>query len=114
MDPITEVPREGRTAGRRTGTAAKKRGANGDQATGTERFFLGKTGDNGVPALGREFSTEKEALIESLKTGQSYFAVSEWRAVADLSKDVPRIRRDAVKAAPGPGDPIGPAAQRAS
>jgi hypothetical protein len=114
MDPITEATREERTAGRRTGTTAKKRGANGDQEAGAGRFFLGKTGDNGAPALGREFSTEQEALIESLKTGQSYFVVSEWRAVADLSKDVPRIRRDAVKAMPGQGDPIGPAAQRAS
>ncbi len=60
------------------------------------RFFLGKA-DGKMPGLDREIPSEKEALLESLKTGQSYFAVSEWRAVADLSKDVPQIRKEAVK-----------------
>ena len=50
-----------------------------------------------MPGLEREMSGEKEALLESLKTGQSYFAVSEWRAIADLSKEVPQIRKEAVK-----------------
>jgi len=50
-----------------------------------------------MPGFEREMPSEKEALLESLKTGQSYFAVSEWRAVADLSKDVPQIRKEAVK-----------------
>lgn len=50
-----------------------------------------------MPGLEREMPGENEALLESLKTGQSYFAVSEWRAVADLSKQVPQIRKEPVK-----------------
>jgi hypothetical protein len=47
--------------------------------------------------IDREVANEKEALLESLKTGQSYFAVSEWKAIADLSKEVPQIRKEAVR-----------------
>jgi hypothetical protein len=47
------------------------------------RYFLAKeNGLPGLPQLGKEFSSEKEALIESLRTGLSFFAVSEWKAVA--------------------------------
>ena len=60
------------------------------------RFFLGKA-DGKMPLLNREVGTENEALLESLKTGESYFAVSEWKAVADLSKDVPQIRKEIVR-----------------
>lgn len=64
------------------------------------RFFLskedGKT--NGTPVLDREFKSESEAMIESLKTGKSYFVVSEWRGKADLSKKLPQIRRESVAA----------------
>ena len=50
-----------------------------------------------MPVLDREVASEKEALLESLKTGQNYFAVSEWRAIADLSKEVPQIRKEPAK-----------------
>jgi hypothetical protein len=60
------------------------------------RFFLAKA-DGRAPVLDREVANEKEALLESLKTGQSYFAVSEWKAIADLSKEVPQIRKEAVR-----------------
>jgi hypothetical protein len=46
--------------------------------------------------LDREFDTENEATIESLKTGRSYFVISEWKGVADLSKKVPLIRKEAI------------------
>lgn len=81
------------TARRSTGTA-KKRAARKD-TNSVMRFFLGKV-EGKKPALDREVATEKEALLESLKTGQTYFAVSEWRAVADLSKEIPQIRKEFV------------------
>ena len=72
------------------------------QANGAEgqRFFLAKQGgSSGVPELGKEFPGEAEAMVESLKTGLSYFVVSEWRGVADFSGKKPQLGREAVRAA---------------
>jgi hypothetical protein len=69
------------------------------QATGggtSARFFLSKSDGHGVPNLDREFDTEPEALVESLKSGKSYFVISEWKGLADLSKKIPWIRKEAV------------------
>ncbi len=95
IEPAADGARDTKNATRRAGTG-KKRGAARSESNGTTRFFLGK-GDGKTPGLEREMPGEKEALLESLKTGQSYFAVSEWRAIADLSKEVPQIRKEAVK-----------------
>jgi hypothetical protein len=35
-------------------------------------------------------------MVESLKTGKSYFVISEWKGSADLSKKMPLIRKEAV------------------
>jgi hypothetical protein len=74
---------------------SKRRSGAGSSGAGV-RFFLSKADGNGVPALDREFDTENEATIESLKTGRSYFVISEWKGVADLSKKVPLIRKEAM------------------
>jgi len=63
---------------------------------GALRFFLNKSESNGVPVLDREFANEPEAIIESLKTGKSYFVISEWKGLADLSKKMPLIRKEVV------------------
>jgi hypothetical protein len=63
---------------------------------GAIRFFLSKSDNNGVPVPEREFASEGEAIVESLKTGKSYFVISEWKGFADLSKKVPLIRKEAV------------------
>ena len=60
------------------------------------RFFLSKADSNGIPVLDREFSSEPEAIVESLKTGKSYFVLSEWKGSADLSKKMPLIRKEVV------------------
>ena len=73
------------------------------QTNGVEgqRFFLAKAGGgSSVPEVGREFATEPEAIVESLKTGLSYFAVCEWRGVADFSGKKPQLRKEAVTGAP--------------
>src|SRR5215813_6841493 len=74
---------------------SKRRAGSGSSGAGV-RFFLSKSDSNGLPALDREFDTENEATIESLKTGRSYFVISEWKGVADLSKKVPLIRKEAM------------------
>lgn len=95
MEPTTEVAREARSAPRRSAGTGKRRAGRVEDNSGA-RFFLGKT-DGAAPVLEREVNSENEALLESLKTGQSYFAVLEWRAIADLSTQVPHIRKEAVK-----------------
>jgi hypothetical protein len=66
------------------------------RADKTVRFFLGSGESQGQPVLEKEFKTESEAMLESVKTGKTYFAVSEWRGTVDLSKKLPMIRKEAV------------------
>ena len=69
-----------------------------------QRFFLAKPGGNhGVPEFSKEFAGEPEAMVESLKTGLSYFVVSEWRGVADFSGKKPHLGREAVRSGPKAG-----------
>jgi hypothetical protein len=71
---------------------------------GVQRFFLAKTGgSNGVPEFSKEVPRESEAMVESLKTGLSYFVISEWRGVADFSGKKPQLGREAVRSAPKTG-----------
>ena len=78
----------------------------GGQANATEsqRFFLAKAGGtNGVPEFSKEFPGEPEAMVESLKSGLSYFVVSEWRGIADFSGRKPQLGREAVRGSPKTG-----------
>ena len=76
------------------------------QANGSDgqRFFLAKAGSaKGIPELGKECATEAEAIVESLKAGLSYFAVAEWRGMADFSGKKAKLTKEPVARAPGPG-----------
>lgn len=76
------------------------------QAIGVEgqRFLLAKPGGNhGVPEFSKEFAGEPEAMVESLKTGLSYFVLSEWRGIADFSGKKPQLVREPVRGAPKAG-----------
>ena len=81
--------------GRRGG---KRRSSQSSLSGGPVRFFLSKSQSNGTPLLEEELASEPEAMLESLKTGRSYFVLSEWRSSADLSKKVPQIRKECVTA----------------
>ena len=74
----------------------KRRSVQGPPSSGAVRFFLSKSDSNGIPSLDRELDNESEAIVESLKTGKSYFVISEWKGSADLSKKVPQIRKEAI------------------
>jgi hypothetical protein len=76
--------------------SGKRTSAQSDSVNRTVRFFLSKGDGNGTPDLDRELASEAEAIVESLKTGKNYFAISEWKGSADLSKKVPLIRKEAV------------------
>jgi hypothetical protein len=69
-----------------------------------QRFFLAKpAGSNPLPEFSKEFPGEPEAMVESLKSGLTYFVVSEWRGIADLSGKKPQLGREAVGGGPKTG-----------
>ncbi|MGH9772305.1 MAG: hypothetical protein ACRD4Q_11510 [Candidatus Acidiferrales bacterium] len=80
---------------------ARRRAPEGEaQSDGMVRYFLaGKEAGGASPVLGRELTNENEALIESLKTGMSFYAVSEYRAAPDMTGKAPLIRKEAVRKA---------------
>ena len=80
------------------GRRGKRRSSQASLSGGPVRFFLSKAGSNGVPLLEEELGSEAEAMLESLKTGRSYFVISEWKSSADLSKKVPQIRKECITA----------------
>lgn len=102
---VIEAAGEGKDSQARNGPHGSRKSRT-DQADGTEqqRFFLAKPGgSHGVPEFSKEFPGEAEAIVESLKTGLSYFVVSEWRGVADFSGRKPQLDREAVRVAPKTG-----------
>jgi hypothetical protein len=77
---------------------APKENGGAQQAAPQARFFLAKPGASGAtPALERECATEAEAIAEAFKTGVSYYAVSEYRALVDCSGKQPVFKKEAVK-----------------
>jgi len=97
----TEVLGEGKEGqSSRPLRGTRKLRAGQTSAEEAQRFFLAKPGGSGaVPELGKEVPGEPEAMVESLKTGLSYFVVSEWRGVADFSGKKPQLGREAARGA---------------
>jgi hypothetical protein len=86
--PVTQKP------------ARRRAATSGPESESALRFFLAaKDGNGGNPSLGREVANENEALIESLKTGVSFYAVTEYRAIPDVTGKAPLIRKEAVRKA---------------
>src|SRR5258707_7464034 len=75
-----------------------RRQKNGNEsAEAGYRFFLAKHGGSAeTPVFGREFSKEGEAMVEALKSGITYYTVTEWRPVPDLSGKTPQARKETV------------------
>jgi hypothetical protein len=69
-----------------------------------QRFFVAKAGGtSGFPEFAKEFATEAEAIVESLKTGRSFFVVLEFRGVADFSGKKAKLTKESVARSAGPG-----------
>ena len=97
-EQATEAVRDQRAGARRGGSSPKRRTTGRSDASSAARFFLGGSSTGGKPGFDKECATESEALIESLRTGRTYFVLTEWKAVPDLSKRLPRISKEAVRA----------------
>jgi hypothetical protein len=61
----------------------------------TTRFFMGDADAIGI-SLKREFGSEVEAQLESLKLNQPYYTIESWKAVADLSQGSIAVQKRAV------------------
>lgn len=74
-----------------------RRGRRQQEKDGSQgaRFFMGDAGDTSI-SLQREFKSEAEAQLESLKLDRPYYAVESWKAVADLSHGSIAIEKRAV------------------
>lgn len=56
------------------------------QEDGALRFFLPKPGSSSAkPELGQEMTSEGEALIEALKSGQPFYTLAAWKAVPEVN-----------------------------
>jgi hypothetical protein len=61
------------------------------------RFFLPKSGSSlRAPELGQEMNSEGDALIEALKSGQVFYALTVFRAVAQQNGGYPVITKQSV------------------
>jgi hypothetical protein len=66
------------------GTNASRRHRNGSDPN--LRYFLLKSGSSPAkPELGQEMANEGEALIEALKSGQTFFTVAAWKSVPEVN-----------------------------
>jgi hypothetical protein len=74
------------------------RGRRWEMSPADVRYFLPKTGTSSErPELGREMTSEGEALVEAFRTGQIMFTLVAWKAVPDLEGDAPKIVKQAMK-----------------
>jgi hypothetical protein len=66
------------------GTNARRRHRNGSDPN--LRYFLPKSGSSPAKLeLGQEMANEGEALIEALKSGQTFFTVAVWKSVPEVN-----------------------------
>jgi hypothetical protein len=66
------------------GPKARRRVRNGSNPN--LRYFLPKSGSSPAkPDLGQEMKNEGEALIEALKSGQTFFTVAVWKSVPEVN-----------------------------
>lgn len=82
MDPKTS----GSTPPAASSTSPRRKRRNGNfDATGV-RYFLPKPGSSqATPELGQEVASEGEALIQAFRSGQSFYTLTAWKAVPEVS-----------------------------
>lgn len=79
----------------KNGRGERKR--RGETSPANLRFFLPKSGTTSErPELGREMTSEGDALVESFRTGQVFFTLVSWKAVPDMEGDTPKIVKQAL------------------
>ena len=79
----------------------RRRSVKEDPANGKteERFFLAAPdGGGSAPVLGRECTSEAEAIIESFRSAVNFYKISEFRTRADIDPSGdPVLRKEVVR-----------------
>ena len=81
-------------------TARRRRDRpDGERSAGEERFFLANGSRNGdVPALGRECTSEADAIINAFREQVNFYRVSEFQTRAEVGPSgEPILRKDGLK-----------------
>jgi hypothetical protein len=103
--PVASEGRSGRKAeakpavGRSAATRRRRDRQEISKTNGEERFFLASANRNGdVPALGRECSTEAEAIIEAFREKVNLYKVTEFQTRADIGPSgEPILRKETLQ-----------------
>ena len=85
----------------RQSSPRRRRSVKEDPANGKtdERFFLAAPdGGGSAPALGRECTSEAEAIIECFRSAVNFYRISEFRTRADIDPSGdPVLRKEVVR-----------------
>ena len=83
------------------GAATRRRrgGQENAKPNGDERFFLATASRSGeAPALGRECTTEVEAIIDAFREKVNFYRVTEFQTRADIGRSgEPILRKETFK-----------------
>ena len=95
----TRVAADSKATPARGVTTRRRRDRQDSEKSGEERFFLAGGSRNGdVPALGRECTSEAEAIINAFREQVSFYRVSEFQTRADVGPSgEPILRKDGLK-----------------
>jgi hypothetical protein len=91
--PTSETAASGVAA--RNGAGRRRRW---EMTSADVRYFLPKPGSSpDEPELGREVTSEADALLDAFRTDQPFYTVVVWKAVSETEDGVPRIVKEAMK-----------------
>ena len=83
------------------GSATRRRrgGQESAKANAEERFFLATASRSGeVPTLGRECTTEAEAIIDAFREKVNFYRVTEFQTRADIGRSgEPTLRKETFR-----------------
>jgi hypothetical protein len=91
--PTSELTEPGSAP--KNGTGRRRRW---EMTSADVRYFLPKPGSSlERPELGREVTSEADALLEAFRTDQPFYTLVVWKAVSEKDDGVPRIVKEALK-----------------
>ena len=87
------------TAARGAATRRRRGGQESVKTNGEERFFLATASRSGeVPTLGRECTTEAEAIIDAFREKVNFYRVTEFQTRADIGRSgEPILRKETFR-----------------
>ena len=87
------------TVARGAATRRRRGGQESVKTNGEERFFLATASRTGeVPTLGRECTTEAEAIIDAFREKVNFYRVTEFQTRADIGRSgEPILRKETFR-----------------